>query len=111
MKVVNRIKANEEFVLTVKKGKTLKSPTYVIHYLSTDLQVCRIGLSVSKKLGNAVVRNRIKRQMRAMCDALIDYDGHALDVVIIVKDDFLKNNFENNKNTLNNLLSEIGIAK
>ena len=111
MKVVNRIKANEEFVLTVKKGRTLKSPTYVIHYLSTDLQVCRIGLSVSKKMGNAVVRNRIKRQMRAMCDALIDYDGHSSDVVIIVKDEFLQNNFEHNKNTLNRMLSEIGIVK
>ena len=111
MKVINRIKANEEFVLTVKKGKTLKSPAYVIHYLSNDLHICRIGISVSKKLGNAVTRNRIRRQMRAMCDALIDYQNHSSDVVIIVKDEFLKNNFQDNKNTLNKLLSEIGIVK
>ena len=109
MKVINRIKDNDEFVLTVKKGKTLKAPAYVVHFLRTDRNICRIGLSVSKKLGNAVTRNRVKRQIRAMCDSLIDYNAHTFDIVIIAKPDFLNNNFHSNKDTLRNLLSEIGI--
>ena len=111
MKVINRIKANEEFVATVKKGRTLKSPSYVVHYLKTELNICRIGLSVSKKIGNAVTRNRVKRQIRAMCDSLIKYDDYTFDIVIVVKPEFLNNSFDDNKQSLNILLSGIGIIK
>ena len=111
MKAINRIKANEEFVLTVRKGKTLKAPAYVVHYLKTDNNICRIGLSVSKKLGNAVTRNRVKRQIRAMCDSLINYADHTFDIVIIAKPEFLNGTFEGNKQTLNKILSGIGIIK
>ena len=109
MKVINRIKDSNEFVLTVKKGKTLKAPAYVVHFLRTDRNICRIGLSVSKKLGNAVTRNRVKRQIRAMCDSLINYADHTFDIVIIARPEFLNCNFASNKQTLKSLLSEIGI--
>ena len=109
MKVINRIKDSDEFVLTVKKGKTLKAPAYVVHYLKTNRNICRIGLSVSKKLGNAVTRNRAKRQIRAMCDSLINYADHTFDIVIIAKTEFLNQDFQSNKQTLKSLLSEIGI--
>ena len=109
MKVINRIKDNEEFVFTVRKGKTLKAPSYIVHYLKTERNICRIGISVSKKLGNAVTRNRIKRQIRAMCDSLINYADHTFDIVIIAKPEFLNKDFFSNKETLKSLLSEIGI--
>ena len=111
MKVINRIKANEEFGNTVRKGKTLKASSYVVHYRSNSLGLCRIGLSVSKKIGNAVTRNRIKRQLRAMCDSLIDYNNHDYDVVIVVRSNFLEGSFDFNKETLKKMLSEIGITK
>ena len=111
MKVVNRVKDKREFVLVVHKGKTLKEAPYIVHYLNNELSVCRVGLSVSKRIGNAVTRNRIKRQTRAMCDSLIDYSSHTFDVVVVVKQEFLSNDFEHNKQILNNLLSKIGIIK
>ena len=111
MKVINRIKDNQEFVFTVKKGSVLKHSPFIVHYLSNDKKVCRIGLSVSKKIGNAVTRNRVKRQTRAMCDSLVNYTSHTFDVVIVVKAEFLNNSFDDNKNVLNILLSKIGITK
>ena len=111
MKAINRIKANEEFVLTIRKGKTLKNSSYVVHYLKTERNICRIGLSVSKKIGNAVVRNRIKRQIRAMCNSLINYSDYTFDIVIIAREQFIRESFESNKQALNNILSEIGITQ
>ena len=111
MKVINRIKKEKDYVLTVKKGKTLKETPYVVHYLDNGLNVCRIGISVSKRNGHAVTRNRIKRQTRAMCDSLVEYTSHTFDVVIVVKPEFLERSFDDNKNTLNSLLSKIGITK
>ena len=111
MKVINRIKDKNEFVLTVKSGKTLKETPYIVHFRENGLSVCRVGLSVSKRNGNAVVRNRIKRQTRAMCDSLIDYSSHTFDIVIVVKPEFNNSSFEDNKHKLNILLSKIGITK
>lgn len=111
MKVINRIKDKREFVSVVRKGKTLKETPYVVHFITNELSVCRVGLSVSKRNGNAVTRNRIKRQTRAMCDSLIDYSSHTFDVVIVIKPEFLNSTFEDNKKSLNNLLSKIGITK
>ena len=111
MKVVNRIKDNQQFAIAVKKGKVLKETPFLIHYMPNGLSVCRVGLSVSKRLGNAVMRNRIKRQTRAMCDSLIDYSSHTFDVVIVVKPEFINSTFDDNKTKLNNLLSKIGITK
>ena len=111
MKVINRVKDKNEFVSVVKKGKTLKEIPYIVHYLDNGLSVCRVGLSVSKRIGNAVMRSRIKRQTRAMCDSLIDYSSHAFDVVIVIKPEFINSSFDDNKNKLNILLSKIGITK
>lgn len=111
MKVINRIKDNQEFVFTVKKGQTLKHSPYIVHFLKNELNVCRIGVSVSKKIGNAVIRNRVKRQTRAMCDSLVNYSSHTFDVVIVIKPDFLNNGFDDNKKVLGELLSKIGITK
>ena len=111
MKVINRIKDNQQFVFTVRKGNVLKHTPFLIHYNNNDVNVCRIGISVNKKLGNAVIRNRVKRQTRAMCDSLVNYTSHTFDVVIVIKAEFLNNSFDDNKNILNNLLSKIGITK
>ena len=111
MKVINRIKSNEEFAFTVKKGKTLKASPYVVHYLKTERNICRIGLSVSKKVGNAVTRNKVKRQIRAMCDSLIDYNAHTFDIVVVARAEFLNKDFSSNQLTLKRILSEIGILK
>ena len=111
MKVVNRIKDNKQFAFTVKKGLALKKTPYIVHYRNNEYSICRIGISVSKKLGNAVTRNRIKRQVRAMCDSLIDYKSHTFDIVIVIKPEFNNLTFDVNKNSLNELLSKIGITK
>lgn len=111
MKVVNRIKKNEEFATVVKKGHTLKTSSYIIHYLDSEKEICRIGISVSKKVGNAVTRNRIKRQIRAMCDSLVSYSFHTFDIVIVVRKDFLNNDFHNNLEILKQKFKEIGILK
>ena len=100
MKVINRIKKSEEFLLTIKKGKTYRSDVYTIHISSNPYSYTRVGLSVSSKLGNAVTRNRIKRQVRSMCDSLI-----SIDIVIVVRKPYLDGAFNDNKSLLSDLLS------
>ncbi len=110
MKVVNRLKANADFALTIKNGRYLRTNSYNIHVKKTELGYVRVGISVSKKIGNAVVRNRIKRQIRAMCDHIIDFNNSSHDVVIIVRSNFLEKSFNENKNELCETISEANIG-
>lgn len=112
MKVINRIKENEDFALAIKKGQTYQSASFRLHVRNSEYDHTRVGISVSKKLGNAVVRSRIKRQIRALCDSVIQYDKQALDIVIIAKSKFLENTFQDNKNQFIDLLNlQVGVNK
>lgn len=97
MKVVNRIKKNQDFALTINKGQAFRYPSFLIYVKQNELGYTRVGISASKKLGNAVTRNRVKRQTRAIVDSLIDYNKYALDIVIILKLKFLEKDFDDNK--------------
>ena len=105
MKIINRIKASDDFATTIKKGKAQRNQSFVIHYRTNELNYARVGISVSSKLGNAVIRNHIKRQIRSMCDELIDYDRIKLDIVIVAKQGFLNRSFDDNKMSLKQLLN------
>lgn len=60
-----RIKRNSDFQAIYKNGKSVANRQFVVYtYKNRDLKHFRLGISVSKKLGNAVTRNRIKRAIR-----------------------------------------------
>ena len=62
------VKTAKEFNDIIKNGICLKNKYYIIHYKSNDLKYDRFGISVSKKLGNAVFRNKYKRKLRTIID-------------------------------------------
>ena len=105
MKIINRIKATDDFATTIKKGKAQRNQSFVIHYRTNEFNYVRVGISVSSKLGNAVLRNQIKRQIRSMCDELIDYNKHSLDIVIVAKQEFPNRTYGDNKMSLKQLLN------
>ncbi|WP_409290886.1 ribonuclease P protein component [Peribacillus sp. SCS-26] len=60
-----RIKKNEEFQTVFQRGTSVANRQFVVYILEKkDQDFFRIGLSISKKIGNAVVRNQIKRYLR-----------------------------------------------
>ncbi len=53
-------------------------------HLEADATACRIGFTATKKLGNAVVRNRTKRRLRAAADSLLpQYGQPGYDYVLV----------------------------
>ena len=104
MKIKNRIKKSEEFQSMIKKGTKVVNPSFVIYYQSKERDEARIGISVSKKLGNAVHRNLYKRQVRMMCHELIDFKNTNHDMVLIIRFNYSSFSYEENKNNLEKLL-------
>ena len=111
MKVINRIKASKDFARAIRNGKTYHSESFRLHTYRTTNEHIRVGISVSSKLGNAVVRSRSKRQIRAMCRELINFCSNSLDIVIIAKASFLQKSFDENKRVLKELLEkQVGLT-
>lgn len=54
----------DEFRRTIRRGASASTDALVSHVALTDGSGVRVGLVVGKKVGNAVVRNRVKRRIR-----------------------------------------------
>ena len=104
MKTLNRIKKSEDFATAIHKGNSFRLPSYYVHVLKTENGYTRVGISASSKLGCAVIRNRVKRQTRAICDSLIDYNKQSIDIVIIIKSKFLTSSFDENKSQFSDFI-------
>ncbi|MEA1918489.1 MAG: ribonuclease P protein component [Campylobacterota bacterium] len=59
------LKAHKEFGLVYNRGKSAHSRSCVVFYLPKEGEK-KIGFTASKKVGNAVIRNRSKRRLRAL---------------------------------------------
>ena len=77
-----RIKKNEEFQYIFKTGRSFANRQLVIYYTYAPNQThFRVGISVGKKIGNAVTRNRIKRYIR---ESILDLENKIIPKVNII---------------------------
>lgn len=109
MKKVYRILKNQEFKKILDQRKRSQNDSFKIAYTNKSFDHARLGISVSKKLGNAVIRNKIKRQVRMMVDYIVDFNAYEYDVIIIVKKEYLLKSYETNQNYLETLLKKCKI--
>ena len=108
MKKQYRITKNEEFQRILKLRQYVANPAFSLYFAERRVEVSRMGISVSKKMGGAVERNKIKRQIRMMVQQLSDFN-EAFDCVIMVRAGYLKQSFEENKKALEYCLNKIRI--
>ncbi|WP_010094633.1 ribonuclease P protein component [Ornithinibacillus scapharcae] len=112
MKKEYRVKDNKEFQVIFKKGKSFANRQLVIYYMKKENQDhFRIGLSVGKKIGNAVVRNRIKRYLRQAFHELEKDILPAYDMIIIARQPTKDMGFFDMKKSLTHLLSKEKLLK
>jgi ribonuclease P protein component len=104
MNLKNRLKKNEEFkeVLDCKDLKKLKSCNI---FFKETTGSYRFGVSVSKKIGNAVIRNLTKRRIRACLREIDDKNfNHYYKLVIIAKSSIIEMTYSEIKNEISKAL-------
>ena len=79
-----RIRSRQEFQELNREGHRLSLGSLVIRYRANTLGHPRFGLTVSRRVGNAVCRNRVKRHLREAIRRQREAFG-AFDVVIIAR--------------------------
>lgn len=107
MKKKYRLLKNYQFEKLIVNGKYVANPEFFIYYFyRNDNSTIRIGIAVPKKrVSKAFVRNKIKRQIKHMLsDIKKDWP---IDIVIMVKKNYLNNDYNTNKLSLSNLLKKV----
>ena len=83
--MAEKVKKNEEFKKVYQNGKSYANKYLVMYILKNDREKNRLGISVSKKVGNSVVRHRIARLLRESF-RLNDEKFHSgWDIVVIAR--------------------------
>ena len=106
MKKVNRLLKNRDFKNVLDNKKSVANKEYVIYIKKNEVNRARIGISVSSKLGNSVVRHRIKRQINEMLKDIIDINNN-VDIVVIVRNKYLFNKYIDNEISIQLLLFKL----
>ena len=107
MKVINRIKKHDEFNKVIDEGQLVKSDSVALYFLKNELNYLRVGISIPKKSGHAVVRNKMKRQIRAIFAKINDY-SKSFDVVVVARKKYDVNDFYKIEEDIANLLEKVG---
>lgn len=81
------LKNTHEFQNVYKNGKYYANKYLVMYVLENELSINRVGISVSKKVGNSVVRHRLTRLVRESYRLHEEIFNSGLDIVVVVRKD------------------------
>lgn len=112
LKKAYRIKRNKEFQDIFRTGTSFANRELVIYFRKKEKQAhIRVGISVGKKLGNAVTRNRIKRYIRECLNHLDDKIKEEYDIIVIARNQAVHLSFHRMCKSLQHLLRKQNLLK
>ena len=107
MKKYEVVKKKEDFNSIIKTCTFFKNKYFTIYIRKRENSIANFGLAISKKVGNAVVRNKLKRQLRAIIDTNKDIFSKSCDYIIMIKKDCADTTFQKLEQNLIQLVKEI----
>lgn len=85
MREIITLNRNKEFTKAYSKGKSFVSPVLVIYVIKNRAKNIRIGITASKKIGNAVERNRAKRVIKESFRKIFPLLSGNFDLVFVAR--------------------------
>lgn len=98
------VKHSRDFENIIQNGKCKKNRSFIIHHKPNDLPFDKYGISVSKKLGNAVFRNKYKRIIRNIVDNYKKSYINNEDYIIILRRGGVEKSFQDLERDFLNLM-------
>ena len=101
------VKNQRDFDRIIKEGRYRKNNSYVIYYEKNELPYDRFGISVGKRIGNAVNRNKHKRKLRAIIDNYKKLYVNNRDYIIILRKSGTEKKYNELKNDFFELMNRL----
>ena len=104
---VERLKKRADFLRVASVRRKWAAPGMVLQ--AAKRSDVRVGFTVTKKVGNAVIRNRIKRRLRAIAQEVIPaYADDGWDLVLVGRNATKERNYEDLRRDLRKSLGKVG---
>ena len=107
MKHTVSLNQNTLFRRLYYRGKNVSSPILVLHFMPQKLGVNRLGITVSTKIGKAVVRNRLRRLIKEAYRQLEPAIPVGYDFVIVARQAMLGADYSGILKTLEGLFKKL----
>jgi ribonuclease P protein component len=107
LRQIKTLTGKTQFGLVYEKGRSWAARELVIRILPNGLENTRYGLVISRHVGNAVIRNKIKRRLREILREIDLPPGW--DIIIIARNPAVDATFTTLGRTVNNLLEKTGM--
>ena len=107
MKKREIVKSKRDFNDIIKNAPFIKNENFIIYIRKKEEKENHFGIAVSKKLGNAVTRNKLKRQVRTILDEKKMHFPNSRDYIIMIKKSCVEVSYSKMKIDLENLIKEI----
>lgn len=91
--MLDSIKKNRDFLNVYHNGKSYANKYLVMYVLRNDSEENRFGITVSKKVGNSVVRHRVTRLIRESIRLNLEQFEKGFDIVIVARNTAKDRNF------------------
>ncbi len=99
----------QDFATLTEQAATRSHPLLTMRFLRTDLDVTRFGLSTGRRLGGAVIRNRVRRRLREALRVMAPSFQPGWDVLIIARPALVEADHDALVEALHRLLTRIGV--
>lgn len=106
MKKKEIIKKSDDYTKIIKQNNKLKNKYYSLFYTKANNTL--FGISIPKKIGNAVVRNKNKRQIKNIIDNNKNNIQNNYNYVIIIRKEILSLSYKDKEKELIDLFKKIG---
>ncbi len=106
MKKYEIVRKNIVFNDIINTGAYFKNKYYYIYYKDNGLDFPKFGLAVSKKCGNAVARNKLKRQLRSIIDNHKNLFKNGFDYIILTRKAIVEASYQEMEESIISLLKE-----
>ena len=111
MKKTVSIKLNKEFKRLYYRGGSFVSREVVLYVLPNRLHFNRLGITVSKKIGTAVTRNRIRRRIKEIYRLTENNIKEGYDLCFVARSRAVKADFESLQSSMTFLFKKSGLIK
>ena len=105
------LRRNSDFTSIYKRGKSMGDRLVVVFYKKNNLPYNRIAFLASKKVGNAVARNRARRLMKESYRSLCDQFVPGYDIIFIARNTINNSKCADVKKSMEAALRRSGLAK
>lgn len=102
-----RLRNRRDFSYIYRSGKSFANQQLILYWnRQLKAEPIRLGVSASKKIGNAVVRNRMRRKMKEIVRLHIDHIKPQLDLIIIVRKPAVTMSYQQLERSVQHLLKK-----